>query len=322
MMLGRAKVPAFCPEPKCGRPLSATIGTAHNVHFAVVGGASAGKTVYMTAAVRSLSIVDGVQVRFLDSRDERQFKQVIRRFDSGAPADKTTVGSPTAFLLSVKTGDKEAILYLYDAAGESYAGTDDLLRQNYFQSATAVILIVDPFSLDHIQRHLAKELDDLRPLLRPSEQRPQDCYDRVALLLRERQDRRMRGVPLAIVLTKIDAFDLEHEITAIEAEPPVTPVKRTVGGSLGVREWLLRHGEGNLVRCAESDFENVGYFACSALGRVADGSSAPFRGYGVLQPLGWIAKRIGIDSGERCFAPSRNATSEKKTNELPREEAS
>jgi len=325
MMFGRDTVPAFCPQPKCDRPLSAVIGTARNVHFAVVGGASAGKTVYMIAAVRALSALDDVRVRFLDSRDERQFKQIARRFDGGAAAEKTTPGSPTAFLLNVQTNDKETLVYLYDAAGEMYAGSESLRQQNYFQTATAVILIVDPFSLDRVQAELGEELNEMRPLLRPSEQRPQECYDRVALLLRERQGEHIGSVPLAIVLTKVDAFDLQSEIDAIEAESIATPQQGTVEGSRAVRTWLLRHEEGNLVRSAESDFVSVGYFACSALGRVADASSAPLRGHGVLQPLAWIAGHAGIDPDGRWREPLRNATRQRITNrvaEAPEEAAS
>ena len=64
--------------------------------------------------------------------------------------------------------------------------------------------------------------------------------------------------------------------------------KGPVSGA-GCRQAIIDWGGQHPVRAVESRFESVEYFACSPLGRQADGGSREaFHGHGLLEPLDWV----------------------------------
>lgn len=71
-----------------------------------------------------------------------------------------------------------------------------------------------------------------------------------------------------------------------------------------MRQWLVEHGESNLVRGVENDFKKVRYFHCSSLGRLPDASSSPFDPQGVLDPLGWVLNRYGVNLDRGSALPA------------------
>ena len=110
-----------------------------------------------------------------------------------------------------------------------------------------------------------------------------------------RNERGQIDTPLAVVVTKADAFGLEAQIGAARATPLPGPVSEDSSEeSQHVRHWLKEHGERNLVQCIEHDFRTVRFFYCSALGRLPDGTASPFVPRGVLRPFGWALGRQGL----------------------------
>lgn len=279
LLLGRGRIPAFCPHASCGRALNEVIGSVRNVHLSVVGGPYVGKTAFLTAAMLEIRRRGAVEMQFPESADEVAFRAAESRFERGIPVDKTAGASPNAMLLRIDdAGDRKVLLYIYDAAGELYAGGGDLQRQNFFAHTDGVALLVDPFSLQSVRVDRGREIAVLEPQIRASAELPQNVYDRLVMTLREQRGENVVDVPLAIVITKIDAAGIDREIE-----------------STGAREWLVRHGERNLVQSAAHDFRNVRFFACSALGRVpsADTGNA-FVSRGVLEPFRWLAEANGV----------------------------
>jgi len=93
----------------------------------------------------------------------------------------------------------------------------------------------------------------------------------------------LRAVPVAVVLSKTDAL-------SIGIPPAQDSLQPDDPASGKIRQWLIDHGEGNLVRSIEHDFPRVRYFSCSALGHLPDGTRA-FRPAGILPPLQWALER-------------------------------
>ena len=295
-LFGRSKVPAFCPHESCGKPLSDAIGSARNVHIPVVGGAYVGKTAFLTATMIEIGKKSDIEMTFPERQDQSAFEAASQRFVRGIPVDKTAGASPNAMLLRIKDMHRSnSLVYIYDAAGELYSGTSDLGRQNYFEHTSAVALLIDPFSLTQVRIQRARDLSAFATQLRASDEPASNVYARMMITLREqRGDKERMPVPLAIVVTKIDAIGIEKEIRALEpalTAPEVTAERRF---GMAVREWLMKNGEGNLIRSAERDFKHVGYFACSALGRMPASSTAAFVPQGVLEPFEWLAQSAGV----------------------------
>jgi hypothetical protein len=278
-LLGRSRIPAFCPHASCGKPLNEAIGSARNVHLSVIGGPYVGKTAFLTAAMLEIRRKGAVEMQLPDRADEAAFEAAASRFEKGIPVDKTACASPNAILLSIEDArEQKSLLYIYDAAGELYAEGSDLRRQKFFSHTNGVALLVDPFSLESVGIDRRREIAALEPRIRASAELPQDVYDRMVMTLRGQRGGNRLDVPLAVVVTKVDAAGIDREIDAV-----------------GVRDWLIRHGEGNLVQSAEHDFRIVRFFACSALGRVPSSTATePFVSRGVLEPFQWLAEANGV----------------------------
>lgn len=303
-LFDRHKLPAICPHEMCRRPLSAAIGMARNLHIPVVGGPAAGKTSFLMANMVELhrcTSIGGVSLSFPETKDERLFDDCRLAFASGTVLRKTAEYSPDAFLVNLTDGSgNRALLYVYDAAGELYQEVDALRRHEYYSYTHAIVFLIDPFSLSRVRGDYQSFLSVASTTLKPSEERPQDVYDRMISRIRETSEigRSLSTQAIAVVVTKADAFGLASKIQQVapasEADPKTSRRGDGDSESDAVRRWLTDYGEGNLVRSIEHDFKKVRYFYCSALGRMPDGNSTPFRPVGVLDPLSWALEGYGV----------------------------
>jgi hypothetical protein len=300
-LFGRNNLPSICPHEDCHRPLSSSIGVARNLHVPIVGGPATGKTSFLMASMHELhrrADSGELALEFPEKKHQTLYERCDRDFMSGALLGKTAEESPDAFLVKLNDGGgSEKLLYMYDAAGELYQQTDVLRRHEYYSYTHGILFLLDPFSLPQVQVDFERDLRVASTQVRPCEEKPQDVYDRMIGTLR--QFSKMSGsfgsVPIAVVVTKADAFGLAGDIEsthngngAHEKRKDDDPESRSV------RQWLISHGEGNLVRSIEHDFKKVRYFHCSALGRLPDAGSMPFVPEGVIDPLAWALKPYGL----------------------------
>lgn len=291
-LFGRNRLPAVCPHESCRRPLSAALGTLPNLHVPVVGGPAAGKTSFLMANMVELSAqtTSGkLSLKFPEKKDERLFESCRAAFAAGTVVGKTAEYSPDAFL--VRLGDsrgKNALLYVYDAAGELYQQRDVLQSHQYYSYTHGILFLVDPFSLPQVRTDNESSLTQIASQVRPSEELPQDVYDRMISTLREfsKMGKIFRKQPMAVVVTKSDTLDLAHQMDGASSANGTE--------SATVRHWLTAQGEANLVRSIEHDFKVVRFFHCSALGRLPDNTTRPFTPDGVLRPLQWVLGHYGL----------------------------
>lgn len=321
-LFGRNHLPSICPHKECGQPLSTTMGVVRNLHVPIVGGPAAGKTSFLMANMCELqqrADSGTLSLEFPEKKHQTLFEKSRQNFSRGILLDKTASDSPDAFLVNFKDGKgHEGLMYVYDAAGELYQRTDVLRRHTYYEYTHGILFLLDPFSLAQVQTDFALDLKAAEALIKPCEEQPQDVYARMIGTLREHSGmgNRFSSVPVAIVVTKADAFGLSRDIQSAAEEVTVISGNGNNRGShrknnpesQAVRTWLLSHGEGNLVRSIEHDFKDIDYFYCSALGRLPDGRVAPFKPQGVLDPLDWILKHYHVDlngHGPVGILPSR-----------------
>jgi hypothetical protein len=321
-LFGRNNLPSICPHDECRQPLSMTMGVVRNLHVPIVGGPAAGKTSFLMANMCELqqrADSGTLGLEFPEKKHQAMFEKSRQNFGRGVLLDKTASDSPDAFLVDFRDGGgHEGLLYMYDAAGELYQRTDVLRRHAYYEYTHGVLFLLDPFSLPQVQADFAVDLKAAEALIKPCEEQPQDVYARMMGTLREQSGmgKRFGNVPVAVVVTKADAFGLASLIQSANEElTTISSNGNNKGGqqktdpeSQSVRQWLLSNGEGNLVRSIEHDFKEIHYFYCSALGRLPDGSAVPFKPRGVIDPLDWILKHYQLEldgHGLVDFLPSR-----------------
>jgi len=281
--LKRGELRARCPE--CEHLLAAGHTESRKVFVAVVGGPGVGKSAYMLSAVRQLmtkASAAGLSPQFLESRTAEEFARLEDHLATGRPPDKTQHALPRAFNLQVaRAGISPRVLYLYDPAGEAFVETSGLIEHRYQQYLSGMIFLVDPFAIPAVEDEYRDEIDRVRDRLRPSSLPVEDALSRLLIGMEEHfglQRGEPIKMPVAVTLNKIDAFDLDRRLGKEGASAT----------GLLVREQLLRWGQADLVQQLEARCPRLGYFACSALGRMPDDSRRAFEPQQVLEPLGWI----------------------------------
>ncbi|MEK6279163.1 MAG: SH3 domain-containing protein [Acidobacteriota bacterium] len=294
-LFGRNQLPGYCP--KCSKPLNASIGVTRNIHIPIIGGRSSGKSHFLIATLLEIygrADAGKVSVAFPEKKYEDDYEKWSRHFATGSTVGATSDKSPDAFLVTLNSGGDNCLLYMYDPAGELFQQTDEMRSQEYFDYINGAIFLIDPFSLAKVQSQFQKELSAAKSQIKPSVVTPQNVYSNLLQILQQEKGVGSRSPkPLAVVVTKTDAFDISDEMEALAAhQPPQEKRDKQTPESLAVRAWLEKNGEGNLIRGIERDFKNVSYFFCSPLGRLPDSSPAPFVPEGVLEPLGWLLRGV------------------------------
>jgi hypothetical protein len=296
-MLGRRSLERICPT--CRRDLPNAIGRATNLHIPLVGGPSAGKSYLLAAATHELHHGEagkqlGLTTTLPTEDHAEQVQRRIERLKQGQRLAKTSDAdanvSAVTLQLRAKLKRLPQLLYLYDAAGEHYGTQDRAMQQVYYQYVGGIFLVIDPFSLPDVRERYAEQLA-ASPSIAPSDETPEDIYMRMLDVLRS-YDAHPERVPVAVVLTKADAFDLDTHIGKAAAERLMAryPNLRQQSDALNilVQQFLLDNGATNVVLNLRNQFERVRYFSVSV---VSGEQYAPQR---VTAPLAWMAGVLGI----------------------------
>ena len=305
--LKRGELKSRCPA--CEHLLEAGHTESRKAFVPVFGGPSVGKSAFLFSAVhqvvdRSASL--GFQPSFLDSRTESDFARLREQFAQGRTPDKTLAALPRAFNLQLqRQGQSPRVLYLYDPAGEAFNETEGLVLHRYQEYLSGLIFLIDPFAFPAVQERYEESLPGVRDALKPSALPVEDAFSRILISMEEHFGLEQTGrikQPVAVVINKTDAFDLEQVIceAAVQERIKASPEPVTAESMRGqiVREQLLRWDQAHLVQQLEARCARVRYFTCSSLGRMPDGTTQPFEACGVLEPLLWILSRA-----DSAFAP-------------------
>lgn len=307
--LKRGQLKSRCPD--CQSLLETRHTESRKVFVPVFGGPVVGKSAFLFAAVNQLmnhTARNGLRCSFLEPRTEGEMARVRQQLAQGRAPVKTISTLPRAFNLQVQAdGRAPRVLYLYDPAGEAFSETEGLVLHRYQSYLSGLIFLIDPFTIPAVSAEYADRLESVRDALQPSKLPIEDALGRILISMEEhfglKKATRIK-VPVAVVINKIDAFDLEARIgepavrQRAQASPaPVDP--QTVRDEI-VRDQLRRWGQGDVVQQLETRCARVHYFTCSALGHMPDGSTQAFEARGVLEPLLWI-----LGEADSVFAVER-----------------
>jgi hypothetical protein len=307
--LKRGLLKSRCPD--CHSLLETGHTESRKAFVPIFGGPSVGKSAFLFSAVSELmdhASRRGLHSSFLESRTEGELARVRQQLSQGLAPEKTLSTLPRAFNLKVQAAGRDArVLYLYDPAGEAFNETEGLVLHRYQAYLSGLVFLIDPFTIPAVCAEYADRLESVRDALKPSKLPIEDALARILISMEEHfglsKEARLK-VPVAVVINKIDAFDLEQRIgepvVRQRAQSSPTPVDPDGIRDDLIREQLRRWGQGDVVQQLETRCARVRYLTCSALGRMPDGSAQPFAARGVLEPVLWI-----LGEADSVFASER-----------------
>lgn len=299
--VNRGRLQARCPS--CHLFLHREHIESRRIFVPILGGPSAGKTAFMFAVVRKLIEEKaqelGFSAEFIDTNTKSKYNKVLAGLKHGEVPGKTTEMIPKAFNIALKKdGVTKWLMYIYDPAGEAYQAKENLTSHHYQEYLSGMVLIVDPFSITEVKKKYSQQLLLEGSKVEPSRLAVSEALNRVILTMEESYGLSKKGKikkPLAVVLSKIDAFDLENIIgeTAVDiayAEAP-TRSKSDIRNEL-IRNQLANWNERALLQQLDARFDNVNFYSCSALGRIPDSSSKDLLPKHVFEPISWLCNSV------------------------------
>ena len=291
--------------PNCTSQLNAGIGTGTNIHFPIVGGPSTGKSNFIVMATKEFiqryENEHHYTITFTDSKHELDYNENVRRLSTGRELLKTTEVVAHAYNLKIQSPKARVpkLAYIYDAAGEAYNQSENTTQQEYYKFINGIIFVIDPFSIPVYRSVHAQDIQFYENLIRPSKLGVTDAYARMFDMFEDsaglHKGRRFSH-PIAVVVTKVDALNLEYEIGSIAAQNMMStdPSITSEGDAINVlvRNFLAQNDLDDFVRTIEMQFSNVRYFSCSALGRLPVlNDNRAFMPVRVADPLIWLLSR-------------------------------
>lgn len=298
---GRSQLRAHCGRDSCRGVLPLGALTMPTLHVPLVAGKAAGKTVHAMAAIADLtSSANGAPDSVFDFGDEstrERFAEVANTLRNIAAVPATLPSAPLRAATFYLGSSPRKLVYLYDAAGESYQTNDRVSTLQFLGATAGVLLIIDPFALTPVRARLEYDGITLPP---HSTEPPGSVAGRLTQALRQQRslsaDRRI-DVPVAVVLTKCDVLvgggQVRHPYEGLH----LAMDEPGMGGAFrfgAVEEWLEAAGEGGFVRDLRAHYRRIGYFAVSALdafGTTAHPSARtgqPLRNDPPSAPLRWL----------------------------------
>ncbi|GAA2806624.1 TRAFAC clade GTPase domain-containing protein [Saccharopolyspora taberi] len=270
------KLTALCE--RCERPLRTGSAAVTGVALPVFGPVSAGKTRLVYAGLVKLRdelAAAGAALEFDDESGRQAFDDGTRLVTDGGNTAKTPAGQlPAAITARVRRKRREALVNLFDAAGEFFADREDNTELEFLDHARGLVFVVDPFSIPWVQDQLGGAKDPRVVAAQPASKAPEDVYQVTVRRLKDYQvalDRRA----LAIVVVKADLLgDLPW-------------ARQLLSGA--VREWLNTAGLDNLVLAAQRDFAKTRFFVTSSVTGIRPGSALS-----PAEPFLWLIRRGGF----------------------------
>jgi hypothetical protein len=258
---------------------------ATDVRIPVFGAPMAGKTrLIMAGAVslRRLATSDGsaLHTELPDAHSEQAYAHFESTIDTGAATVKTTQEPPAAVTVRLKTGGREALVHLFDAAGEQFI--DQYLNEElaYLDHSRTLVFVLDPFSIPEVRDRLAGGFDEELATAGALHD-PEDSYQVTVQRLRKYGTKTHRQ-KLAFVVSKAD------RLLALPIADGLT------NDSAAIREWLETVAQlDNLLLAAKHDFDEVRYFLVAAM------SADPEQQTSALAPFQWLLATDGMALGNK-----------------------
>lgn len=254
LLLGAGNLAAECRY--CGIGLPDKFGKLPEIVIPFFGGLNVGKTQLMYALWKAMKLLvemhGGTIEPVGDSAD--RMSRIEKRLANGGRPDKTLPETPRAYVLRLKLGLEQRLIYLVDAAGELHYGPQGLDRLNYLEKARLLVFVADPLSADCLWELLPAESQAQLASVRSSKEEGELAYQKTREQMRRMGSKR-KYARLALVVSKADLVDEMGTVAEYKSR------------GFSVRDLMCRSDGldlGNIVREAEQNFASVEFFCTSA----------------------------------------------------------
>ena len=308
---GRRNLEAICPH--CSTPLSDRESVP--ICIPIVGGRSVGKTAFITAF--SKEFIDKVapahswNIEFYNDKKKDIYREIETDYMKGStrmtdrPQDINKASSVSfSFFVKGHEFKPERLIHVYDIAGEVFTDNTENEIQKQYEYCQGIVLMVDPFAIPSVRHRLEEKLtpEDIAGIGKADINGIVDAFSNKLREVTGLSDRKMSGVPLAVIISKIDSAGLEAEVgdPAIKrkmAENPAVFNDYYNVQDYVCREFLRNNGMESFLNNIELKFSNNRFFACSAIGHTRD--AGRYTPEGVLAPMQWL-----FDNADRVMAKS------------------
>lgn len=296
---GRRNLDASCPDPKCKRNLKSGENTP--ICIPIVGGPSVGKTCFLFASIRELKTNYAPSrkwgFRFLDNVNEDNYKLFEKRFTAGTVPHKTVEMLPVAlnFFLTHEQWNPDKLVYFYDAAGEAFMDTTILSQHRFYDYLHGIVFLIDPFSIPGLMIEYQDDLKQSQADIRPSDMMLDDAFDAMIINLEQNFNNAVNdkiNKPIAIVINKVDAFDLEQRIGEKAAKEKMLQDQsvKSVDEAIHLlcKEMLMQYQLSNFLRRIEEKFSDHQFFSVSSLGNMEGQQRQTFNPIRTGSPIAWL----------------------------------
>ena len=290
---GRQKLEALCPH--CQSPVIK--GAHRSLLIPVVGGANAGKTCYVTMAIKQIEKnADDLGLNFdyqYVAGDE--YKENSKRMDSGLCPQKTNdlAFKYYNFFLAPKRDKTKNLISVCDIAGEVFANQETMMRQQGYRFADGMIVVIDPLSITEFKNELKKKLSQQEfQSLNASTQPIGDVLSGLINTMEGLYHIDAKSTikkTMAVVFTKCDIGGLDERIGAAAINKYLAENKDASfcdASNALCERFLSEYGEASFLNTVKGKFSEVQFFTCSALGH--NDSGKEFNAVNVERPLLWL----------------------------------
>jgi GTPase SAR1 family protein len=318
---GRSQLEAICSH--CQSPLNDR--ETRPICIPVVGGRSVGKTAFITAFAHDFGTIvapsKGLQLEAYNTDKEAMYNDLDRAYQTSTfnlTPMRTMVGtqavSSVSFSFFVKSENfsPDRLVHVYDIAGEVFTKNVEVEVQKQYEYCHGIVLIVDPLAIQSIYNRYEAQLSEIDKNRR-GEADTTAIVDAFINKLREvtgLSDRKMHSVPLAVVITKIDAVQaIDEQLGLKAAEALYQSNTEKYKSVLDAQDYLCRkffveNDMRHFITTINLRFKNNRYFACSPIGHTA--KSGAFNPQGVMPIMEWLFKnadsKIGSQWNDNLFS--------------------
>ena len=276
-LLGRNKLPAFCPNPKCGKPILSSYATP--ISIVVLGAQKVGKTHFIMDSIYLLKekLFPNMYQSY-NIPNDRRIGEMLDLFEKGKSPDATSdLGAAICLEAKPNFCSFPDRIYIYDPPGEAFAKSEEVSRLNCFAYSNAAILIIDPFTLECIQAAYSDYGIAPKVITNP-DSGPSNAFVRWLNIMERDFESINKKCICAVVINKTD-------------EPSFAKIAGLNSNSTHDScRLFLEKTNPNLIQMLTKSFKKVEYFAVSSVG--AGGNGQAYDPQGIERVLKWILNNV------------------------------
>ncbi len=294
---GRQHLDSLCPHCYC----EALKGVHTNLLIPVVGGASSGKTCFVSMAIEQIEKTApalGLEYKYQLVQGDA-YNDNMKRMKAGHCPQKTgdMQFKYYNFYLKPHKAKVDNLISICDIAGEVFTNQDAISSQQGYRFADGIVLVVDPLSITEFSQELRKTVgDDEFAKFNGSAQPMSDVLTGLINTMESLYHKKATesiNSSVVIVFTKNDIPGLDAAIGRTAVSDYMSRNRKAdecAAYNAVCEKFLIDNGESSFLNTVKGKFKTVQFFSCTALGHNETG--AAFEPKDVEKPMLWMIDKM------------------------------